>query len=120
MRTLKRLFAGLTSISVFGFLAFFFTQFLEPQGQNGWIAAIVILGVSAVGCVLLYVWILGPKPALSRGVGNDSDPGALGLGLTGAGVTGGRRRRDDAEPDDLGGRRRDADNDANGDLGEIG
>lgn len=120
MRFMKRLFAALISIGLFAFLVFFFTQFLEPQGRNGWIAAIVLLGVSVIGCALLYAWIMGPKRLRSQEVGDDSDPGALGLGLTGAGVAGGRRRREDTEPDDLGGRRRESDNDADGDLGEIG
>ncbi|WP_421789585.1 hypothetical protein [Hyphobacterium sp.] len=120
MRMLKRLFAGLISAGLFVFLVFFCTQFLEPQGQNGWIAAIILLGVSAIGCVLLYAWILGPKSLRSREAGDDNDPGAIGLGLTGVGLAGDRRRRDDSEPDDLGGRRRDTNDDTDGDLGAIG
>jgi len=117
MKFVRRVIAAILSVGLFVFLAYVFTTFMEPQGQNGWIAALVFVGVSAVGCILLYSWMAksGRRIRLDPGL-DDQDAGALGLGLTGIGI-GGRRRRDDADPDDFGGRRRsDAERDGNADA----
>ncbi len=106
MRVIRRVFAAIVSIALFVFLTYVFTLFMQPQGRNGWVAALVLVTVSATGCILLYGWLAksGRKIRLDPGL-DDRDAGSLGLGLTGLGVAG-RRRRDDADPDDSGGRRR--------------
>ena len=116
MKIIRRVFAAIISVGLFIFLTYVFTLFMEPQGRNGWVAAAIIVGVSAIGCILLYAWLAksGRKIRLDPGLG-DQDAGALGLGLTGVGMAG-RRRRDDADPDDFGGRRRsDGDSDEEAD-----
>jgi MYXO-CTERM domain-containing protein len=121
MSAIRRAFAFIVSVGLFLFLTYVFTLFFEPQGQDGWVTALILIGVSGIGCVLLYAWIAKPGRKLRSREPDDSDPGALGLGLTGLGV-GARRRRDDVEPDNLGGRRRDRDSDGetDGDLSEMG
>ena len=119
MSAIRRAFAFIVSVGLFLFLAYVFTLFFEPQGQDGWVAALILIGVSGIACVLLYAWMAKPGRKFRSREIDDSDPGAIGLGLTGLGV-GARRRRDDVEPDNLGGRRRDNDGETDGDLGEIG
>lgn len=119
MKFIRRVFAASLSVGLFVFLTYVFTLFMEPQGQNGWIAALIFVGLSAIFCMLLYAWLAKPgrKIRLDPGL-DDRDAGSLGLGLTGLGAAG-HRRRDDTDPDDSGGRRRqDRDNgdDADDDL----
>lgn len=116
MRFVRRVFAATVSVGLFVFLTYVFTLFMHPQGRNGWVAALIFIGVSAIGCVLLYAWMARPgrKIRLDPGL-DDRDAGSLGLGLTGLGAAD-RRRREDADPDDFGGRRRqDRDNGDDGD-----
>lgn len=118
MSALRRGFAFIVSVGLFVFLAYVFTLFFEPQGQDGWVAALILIGVSAVGCVMLYAWLAKPGRKFRSRELDDPDPGALGLGLTGLGA-GARRRRDDVEPDSVGGRRRDRNDDDTNNDGEF-
>lgn len=119
MRTIRRIFAATISVGLFVFLSYVFTLFMHPQGRNGWVAALIFIAISAIGCILLYAWMAKPgrKIRLDPGL-DDRDAGSLGLGLTGLGAAG-RRRRDDNDPDDVGARRRqdrDDTDDADDDL----
>ena len=105
MKFIRRVFAAFCSIGLFGFLTYVFSVFLNPQGQGGWVTALVLVGVSAIGCILLYGWIATPGRRIQLDPGLDEDGGSIGLGLTGVGMTS-RRRREEGDPDDMGGRRR--------------
>ena len=79
MKTLRRIFALIISVSVFLFLTYVFGIFMNPQGQGGWIAALLLIGTTSIGCLLLYGWIArGGSARLDRGVRTDA--GSLGLG----------------------------------------
>lgn len=100
MRTLRHIFALIVSAGVFLFLTYVFGIFMNPQGQGGWIAALILISTAGIGCVLLYGWIARGGPSqMDRRVRTDT--GSLGLGLTGVGIVASRRRREDA--DDTGG-----------------
>lgn len=116
MRFIRRVFAAILSVSLFVFLTYVFTLFMHPQGRNGWVAALIFIGISAIGCILLYAWIAKPGRKIRLDPGMDTkDAGSLGLGLTGLGAAE-RRRRDDTDPDDSGGRgRQDRDGEENSD-----
>ncbi|MEE2526616.1 hypothetical protein V0U79_09575 [Hyphobacterium sp. HN65] len=111
MRTLRHIFALIVSAGVFLFLTYVFGIFMNPQGQGGWIAALVLITTAGIGCVLLYGWIARGGPShLDRRVRTDT--GSLGLGLSGVGIAASRRRRDDTDDpsdDDGGGDDPDAD-----------
>jgi hypothetical protein len=112
MKFIRRVFAALVSIGLFAFLTYVFSVFLNPQGQSGWVTALVLVSVSAIGCIMLYAWIATPGRRIELDPGLDEDGGSIGLGLTGVGMAS-RRRRDEGDPDDVGGRRRrDSDDDA--------
>ena len=111
MKLIRRVFAALVSIGLFVFLTYVFSVFLNPQGQSGWVTALVLVSVSAIGCILLYGWMATPGRRIELDPGLDEDGGSIGLGLTGVGMAN-RRRRDEGDPDDVGGRRRrDSDDD---------
>jgi len=116
MKFLRRLFAALMSIGLFVFLTYIFAVFLEPVGQAGWITALILISVSAIASMLIYGWLSKPGRRIRLNPGIDAEGSAIGLGLTGVGMAG-RRRRDDADPDDFGGRR---DSDSDGDDGGAG
>lgn len=105
MKFIRRVFAALVSIGLFAFLAYVFSVFLNPQGQSGWVTALVLVSVSAIGCIMLYAWIATPGRRIELDPGLDEDGGSIGLGLTGVGMAN-RRRREEGDPDDVGGRRR--------------
>jgi len=118
MRTLRKIFAILIAAPLFVFLAYVFGVFLNPQGQAGWIAAIVLIGVSAIASLVVYGWIMRGARVAPMNKGHDDGRG-VGLGLLGASAAG-RRRRDETDGDDFGSRRRDsADQDSDGD-GDAG
>ncbi|GJL96451.1 MAG: hypothetical protein DHS20C06_02680 [Hyphobacterium sp.] len=125
MKFIRRLFAALVSIGLFIFLTYVFAVFLNPVGQAGWITALVLIGGSAIAALLVYAWLAKPGRRMRLNPGIDAEGSAIGLGLTGVGMAG-RRRRDDADPDDFGGRRdRQQDNgsdsdDGTGEIGDIG
>ncbi|PIW27495.1 MAG: hypothetical protein COW29_11165 [Rhodobacterales bacterium CG15_BIG_FIL_POST_REV_8_21_14_020_59_13] len=115
MRFIRRVFAAILSVGLFVFLTYVFTLFMHPQGRNGWVAALIFIGISAIGCILLYAWLAKPGRKIRLDPGMDTkDAGSLGLGLTGLGAA--ERRRDDTDPDDSGGRgRQDRDGEENSD-----
>ena len=111
MRTIKRLFALLVTAPLFVLLAYTFGIFLRPQGQGGWIAAVLLILASALASLYVYGCLRGTRqPGGPRG---HDDGGGLGVGLLGASASG-RRRRDDHDGDDFGARRRDAANNDDG------
>ena len=118
-RPVRKVFAIAVSAPLFVFLAWFFGVFLQPQGTVGAGFAAGLITISAIAALWVYAWILKPGPKLrfrNRGVdGFDKD---WGVGLTGyAQHKDGRRRRDDTDGDDLGGRRSsDGVDDDGGDL----
>lgn len=125
MKFIRRVFAALFSIGLFVFLTYVFAVFLNPVGQAGWITALVLISVSAIAALLVYAWLAKPGRQTRLNPGVDAEGSAIGLGLTGVGMAG-RRRRDDADPDDFGGRRdrqqeSDSENDAGGfaDVGDA-
>lgn len=125
MRMLRKIFAILIAAPLFVFLAYVFGVFLNPQGQAGWVAAIVLIGVSAIVSLIVYGWIMRGARVPPMNKGHDDGRG-VGLGLLGASAAG-RRRRDEHDGDDFGSRRRDAadSNDSDGDsdgagLGNLG
>ncbi len=98
MRFIRRFFAAVVSVGLFLFLTYVFAIFMNPQGQGGWIAALIMIGTTAIGCMLLYGWMAsGGASRLDRRVRTDT--GSLGLGLSGVGIVASRRRRDDADGD---------------------
>ena len=112
MRTIKRLFALLVTAPLFVLLAYTFGIFLRPQGQGGWIAAVLLILASALASLYVYGWIMRGARTAPMNRGHD-DGGGLGVGLLGASASG-RRRRDDHDGDDFGARRRDAANNDDG------
>jgi hypothetical protein len=126
MKFIRRLFAALVSIGLFVFLAYVFAVFLDPVGQAGWITALILISVSAIASILIYTWLAKPGRRINLNRGIDAEGSAIGLGLTGVGMAG-RRRRDDADPDDFGGRRdrqqdgnSESDDGGTSDMGDIG
>lgn len=96
MKALRHIFAFIISIGTFLFLTYVFGVFMNPQGQGGWIAALLLIGSTAIGCLFLYGWIArGGAAGLDRRVRTDT--GSLGLGLSGVGIAASRRRRDDSD-----------------------
>jgi hypothetical protein len=103
-------------------LTWFFGIYMQPQGSTGAGFAAILIFISAIASVIVYSWLMRPGPKVrfrNRGVeGFDKD---WGIGLTGLSQKQGRRRRDDdADPDDLGGRRSSGDVDDADGLGEEG
>lgn len=116
----RKAFAILIAASLFICLAWFFGVFLQPQGTVGAAFAAGLIAISALAALWIYAWIMKPGPKLrfrNRGVdGFDKD---WGVGMTGyAQHKDGRRRRDDSDGDDLGGRRSSDEMDEDGDLGD--
>jgi len=110
---IRQFFAISVSAPLFVALAWFFGVFLQPQGQTGAGFAFVLILLSAIVAIWLYAWLMRPGRKVhfrNRGVdGFDRD---WGVGLTGYSQTkDGRRRRDDTDGDDLGGRRNSGDMD---------
>lgn len=98
MRTLRRIFALIVSAGTFLFLTYVFGIFMNPQGQGGWIAALLLIGTTAILCLVLYRWMVGGGASnLDRRVRTDT--GSLGLGLSGVGIVASRRRRRDEDED---------------------
>ena len=121
MYTIRRVFGLTIAAPLFLSLTWFFGIYLHPQGSTGAGFSGILILLSAIASMLVYGWIVRPGPKVRfrhRGVdGYDKD---WGMGLTGYAQSKGSRRRrdDDADPDDIGGRRSsgDADGDADGDL----
>ncbi|MDF1769140.1 hypothetical protein [Maricaulis sp.] len=125
MRTnsIRKFFAISVSAPLFVGLSWFFGVFLQPQGETGAGFALILILISAVAAIWLYGWLMRPGRKVhfrNRGVdGFDRD---WGVGMTGYSQTkGGRRRRDDSDGDDLGGRRNSGDmDDGTDDVGGTG
>jgi hypothetical protein len=120
----RKLFALLVAILLFASLSWFFGIFLQPQGGDGAGFAITLILVSAAVSIYVFAWLARPGPLVNlrnRGVdGVDRDDG---MGLMGASQhQSGRRRRDDTDGDDLGGRRssNNLDGDGDGDMSDGG
>lgn len=115
--SIRKAFAIAVSVPLFLFLAWFFGVFMQPQGGIGAGFAFGLIGLSAIAALWVHAWILKPGPKLrfrNRGIdGYDRD---WGVGLTGYSAHQDKRRRDDSDGDDLGGRRssNDIDEDADG------
>lgn len=115
MLAIRRFFSALVAVGLFVFLAYVFTLFFQPQGQGGWITALILVAVSGIASLLIYRWLAVPGRARRREEGLPDDGSGLGLGLLGASAAD-RRRRDDIDGDDYGsGRRGDHDGDADAD-----
>ncbi|MBO6795964.1 hypothetical protein [Maricaulis sp.] len=121
-RTFKRFFSLLVAAPLFVSLTWFFGIYMQPQGSTGAGFAGILIFISAIASIIVYSWLMRPGPKVrfrNRGVdGFDKD---WGIGLTGLSQKQGRRRRDDdADPDDLGGRRSSGDMDDADGLGDEG
>ncbi|WP_291845519.1 hypothetical protein [Maricaulis sp.] len=115
MRThfIRRFFAISVSAPLFVALAWFFGIFLHPQGETGAGFALILILVSAIASIWLYGWLMRPgRKVRFRNRGVDGFDRDWGVGLTGySQAKDGRRRRDDTDGDDLGGRRNSGDMD---------
>ena len=122
MRThfIRRFFAISVSAPLFVALAWFFGIFLHPQGETGAGFALALILASAIAAIWLYAWLARPGHKVSfRNRGVDGFDRDWGVGLTGySQAKGGRRRRDESDGDDLGGRRNSGDMDDSAD--EVG
>lgn len=103
MRTVRKIFALLIAAPLFVFLAYVFGVFLNPQGQAGWVASLLLIAVSALASLYIYGWIMRGARTGDLHKGHDDGRG-VGLGLLGASAAG-RRRREDTDGDDFGTRR---------------
>lgn len=117
LATIRRIFALGIAAPLFLGLTWFFGIYLQPQGSTGAGFAFTLIAISAIASMIVYRWLARPGPKVrfrNKGVeGFDKD---WGLGLTGYGERSARRRRDDdMDPDDLGGRRGSG-GDADGDF----
>lgn len=119
MLAIRRFFSALVAVGLFAFLGYVFTLFLEPQGQGGWITAVILVVLSAIASLFVYRWLAVPGRSRFRDAGMEDDGSGLGLGLLGTSAD--RRRRDEPDGDDLGSGRRghhddgvDADDDPSG------
>jgi len=97
MRTIRKLFALVIAAGLFVFLTYVFAIFLNPQGQAGLVAALVLVTLSAIGSLFVYGWIVrGMRTGnLNRGI---DDGQGVGLGLLGSSAE--QRRRGDDVGDD--------------------
>jgi len=102
MRAIKKAFAILIAAPLFVFLAYVFGVFLNPQGGAGLVAALVLITISALVSLFVYGWIMRGAPIGQLNPGIDDGKG-VGLGLLGSAQD--RRRRDETDGDDFGGRR---------------
>lgn len=120
MHYIRKVFAITMSAPLFVALAWFFGIFLQPQGELGAGFSLVLILLSAGAAIWLFGWIMRPGPkARFRNRGVDGFDRDWGVGLTGFSQhKGDRRRRDDTDGDDLGGRRNSSDMDD--DIGDIG
>ena len=114
MLAIRRFFSALVAVGLFVFLVYVFTLFFQPQGQGGWITALILVAVSGIASLLIYRWLAVPGRARRREEGLPDDGSGLGLGLLGASAAD-RRRRDDIDGDDYGSGRR-GDHDGDGDV----
>ena len=109
-RPVLKTFAIIVSVTIFACLAWFFGVFMHPQGQMGAILALALIGFSAVASLLVYGWIMRPGPkAQFRDKGVAGPDREWGMGLMGAAEH--RRRREDPDGDDFGGRNKSGDAD---------
>lgn len=120
-RAFRKLFAIVIAASLFGFLSWFFGIFIQPQGTQGAGFALGLIAASAVASLIVYSWLATPGPLArfrNRGVdGMDKD---WGVGMVAEGQRQKQRRRDeDADPEDIGGRRSSGDIDSDMDDGAM-
>lgn len=121
MRThfIRQFFAISVSAPLFVALAWFFGIFLQPQGETGAGFALILILASAIAAIWLYAWLMRPGRKVNfRNRGVDGFDRDWGVGMTGYSThKDGRRRRDDTDGDDLGGRRSADDMDDEGAIG---
>ncbi|OLF80754.1 hypothetical protein AWH62_14745 [Maricaulis sp. W15] len=120
IHVIRQVFAISVSAPLFVALAWFFGVFLQPQGETGAGFALILILASAIAAIWLYAWLMRPgRKVRFRNRGVDGFDRDWGVGLTGLSQhQSGRRRRDDTDGDDLGGRRNSGDMDDGGD--EVG
>ena len=104
MLAIRRFFSALLAIGLFVFLGYVFTLFFEPQGQGGWITAVILVIGSGIFSLIVYRWLAVPGRSRHRAPDPHDDGAGLGLGLLGSSAA--NRRRDDIDGDDFGGGRR--------------
>jgi hypothetical protein len=119
---LRKLVALLVAAPLFTGLAWFFGIFLQPQGGDGAGFALTLILVSAAISIYVYAWLARPGPLVNlRNRGVDGVDRDYGMGLMGAShQQSGRRRRDETDGDDFGGRRSSNDLDGDGDMSDGG
>ena len=116
-RVIRKFLAMLVAVPLFAFLAWLFGIFFQPQGDVGAGFAAFFIFVSALVALWVYAWLVRPGPkARFRNRGVDGFDRDFGVGLLGASEHQ-RRRRDDGEGDDMGGRRKSGDTEEDG--GEV-
>jgi hypothetical protein len=92
MRAIRKFFALVIAAGLFVFLTYVFAIFLNPQGQAGLVAAIILVTLSAIGSLIVYGWIVRGMRTGNLNPGIDDGKG-VGLGLLGSSAD--QRRRDD-------------------------
>ena len=113
MLAIRRFFSALLAIGLFVFLGYVFTLFMQPQGQGGWITAVILVIGSGIVSLFVYRWLAVPGRSRHRAPDPHDDGSGLGLGLLGA-SSANRRRSDDF---DHHGRRSDDDGGSDGEGG---
>lgn len=116
--TVRRFFSLLVAAPLFVALAWFFGVFLQPQGATGAGFSLVLILISAFASIFVFSWLARPGRKVrfrNRGVdGVDKD---WGVGLMGASHQhASKRRRDDTDGEDFGGRRSSNDLDTDGEI----
>ena len=67
MLAIRRFFSALLAIGLFVFLGYVFTLFFEPQGQGGWITAVILVIGSGIFSLIVYRWLAVPGRSARTG-----------------------------------------------------